>query len=120
MIAITLATSIYIFVVSKHSQRRWSAVAIVLALTVIASVVACGGDGSGSGGGGGSHPGTAAGNYTGVTVTVTINGVTQSINKLSETSNSLQFRLDNGLAKLCSWLIKIQSPTLGRFTERGH
>ncbi len=30
-----------------------------------------------------SNPGTPVGNYTGVTVTVTINGVTQSINNLS-------------------------------------
>jgi len=53
-------------------------------LAVIASALACGGgSGSGGGGGGGGNPGTPVGNYPGVTVSVTINGITQSINNLS-------------------------------------
>jgi len=54
----------------------------LLGLAVIASAVACGG-GSGGGGGGGENPGTPVGNYPGLTVSVTINGITQSINNLS-------------------------------------
>lgn len=64
---------------------------------MIASAISCGGNGGtvggsgdagGSGGGGGttgggSNSGTATGNYQGVTVTVTINGITQSVGNLT-------------------------------------
>ena len=65
-------------------RRNWSAIVALVAIAVIALSIGCGG-GNGSGGGGGSSgtPGTPAGTYTGVTVTVTINGVTQSINNLT-------------------------------------
>jgi hypothetical protein len=63
-------------------RRRWTAALALLGLVVIASAVACGGGGSGGAGGGGPR-GTPIGDYTGVNVTVTINGVTQSIDTLS-------------------------------------
>jgi hypothetical protein len=56
---------------------------------MLASAVACGGGngagsgGGGGGGGGGGSSGTPPGNYTGVTVSVTINGITQTINNLN-------------------------------------
>jgi subtilase family serine protease len=64
-------------------RRRWVSIPSFLALIVIASAVGCGGGGTGGGGGGGGNPGTPVGNYTGVTVTVTINGFTQSISNLT-------------------------------------
>ena len=75
---------ILLFGAPRH--LRWSAVPALLGLAVIASAVACGGGSGGSGGGGGGgggNPGTPVGNYTGVIVSVTINGITQSINNLS-------------------------------------
>lgn len=74
---------LFILLLSGALRRRWSAVPALLGLALLASAVACGG---GSGGGGGVvvvNPGTPVGNYLGVTVTVTINGITQSINNLS-------------------------------------
>jgi hypothetical protein len=67
---------------SARGRHRWSAIVVLVALAVIASAAGCGGSG-GNGQGGGGTPGTPAGNYTGVTVTVTINGIRQSINNLS-------------------------------------
>ena len=66
-------------------------VVALLALTLILCAVGCGGgastggNGGGGGvvGGGGGNPGTPVGSYSGITVTVTINGVAQSINNLS-------------------------------------
>ena len=57
----------------------------VVLLALITTMTSCGGTGGsgGSGGSGGATPGTPAGNYPGVTVSVTINGITQSVNNLS-------------------------------------
>jgi hypothetical protein len=67
-------------------RRRWSAIPALLGLAVIAAAMGCGGgtnNSGGGGGGGGVNPGTPVGNYTGVAVTVSINGITQSISNLS-------------------------------------
>ncbi len=61
-------------------ERRWRVIPAWLGLVMIASALACGG---GSGAGGGGNPGTPAGNYAGVKVAVTINGITQSISNLN-------------------------------------
>jgi hypothetical protein len=66
---------------STRGKRRWGGYGGFFAFAIIASAIGCGG--GGGGGGGGSSPGTPAGNYTGVTVTVAINGVTQTVNNLS-------------------------------------
>ncbi len=63
-----------------NRRRRWRAVPALIGLVVLASTLSCGG---GSGIGSTWNPGTPVGNYTGVTVAVTINGVTQSIKNLS-------------------------------------
>jgi hypothetical protein len=62
-------------------RRHWSAIVASIAFVVIAFALGCGG--GGGTGGGITVPGTPTGNYTGLTVTVTINGITQSINNLS-------------------------------------
>ncbi|HKS66157.1 MAG TPA: hypothetical protein VJR26_02880, partial [Candidatus Acidoferrales bacterium] len=69
-------------------RRAWSAVLALTAVGVIAVVVGCGGGGGNNGSGGGTgggvtNPGTPVGNYTGITVTVTIGSVTQSISSIS-------------------------------------
>ncbi len=67
-------------------RRAWSAVLALAALALMTVAVGCGGGGAGAGNGGthgNTNPGTPVGNYSGVTVTVTIAGVTQSINTLS-------------------------------------
>lgn len=68
-------------------RRRGRSVALAsLAFAAIVMASNCGGGGSGgAGGGGGNHgdPGTLPGFYSGVTVTVTINGATQSITNLT-------------------------------------
>ena len=75
----------------RGRRERCSLLALV-AFAVLLCSVGCGGGGggggaggggAGGGGGGGGNSGTPPGNYIGVTVTVTINGVTQSINTLS-------------------------------------
>ncbi len=66
----------------RRPRRRWSAIIAFVAVALIASAVGCG-SGNGGGAGGGGNSGTPVGNYTGVTVAVTINGITQSIPNLS-------------------------------------
>jgi subtilase family serine protease len=65
--------------IAVRRRRAWSTVLALAALGVMATVVGCGG----GGGGGFTNPGTPVGNYSGVTVTVTIGSVTQSINTIS-------------------------------------
>jgi len=62
-------------------QRTFWTISSALCLLVMLATLGCGGGGSPAVGGG--NPGTPLGNYTGVSVTVTINGVTQSIKNLS-------------------------------------
>ena len=57
----------------------WRKLAALVLLGLAAFAIGC----SGGSGGNASNSGTPAGNYTGVAVTVTINGVTQSIGNLS-------------------------------------
>lgn len=59
----------------RRQQRRWT-VALLLAACVLVFTASCGG---GSGGGGGGNPGTPVGT-TNPTISVTINGVTESVN----------------------------------------
>jgi hypothetical protein len=87
--AVALATGICVL---GTGRRRYNSAAIValLAVALIVFAVGCGagasaggGEGGGGGGGGGGNTGTPPGNYTGVTVTVMINGTTQSISNLT-------------------------------------
>jgi polyhydroxybutyrate depolymerase len=66
---------------NARGPHRLRAVLAGLGLLVMAATLACGGGGNAVVGGG--NPGTPPGSYTGVNVTVTINGVTQSIKNLS-------------------------------------
>ena len=77
-----------VFLSIERRRRAWSAVLALTAVGVIAVVVGCGGGGGNNGSGGGTgggvtNPGTPVGNYTGITVTVTIGSVTQSISSIS-------------------------------------
>ena len=88
VIAIFLVVPLGLAISSKDPlTRRIFAVFIVVA--IIAAAISCGGGsvagggGGSGGGGGGNNPGTPAGNYSGVTVTVSINGTTQSTSSLS-------------------------------------
>lgn len=77
--ALVLLTMLVLSLLPSRRRRVWSAVLALVALGIMTTAVGCGG-----GGGGGFHnPGTPTGNYTGVTVTVTIGSVTQSINTIS-------------------------------------
>jgi hypothetical protein len=83
-VEIAFGLLIAIFTVGGAGRRRREAIGALASLVLMASLLGCGGGGTGSGGGGGgSKGGTPVGNYTGVTVTTTINGLTQSINSLS-------------------------------------
>ena len=65
---------------SARRQRRWVAGAmVVVACVLVAAIAGCGGGGGSNGGGGGGNPGTPAGT-TLPAVSVTIGGVTQSVN----------------------------------------
>jgi Pro-kumamolisin, activation domain/Bacterial Ig-like domain (group 3) len=66
---------------SRGRQRRWNIVLACVVFVAIATFPSCGGGGGSTGPP--PNPGTPVGNYTGVTVTVTINGVTQSINTIA-------------------------------------
>jgi len=70
----------------RARRPRWRASLAGLAFGAIALCASCGGGGGssvgGGGGGGGSNPGTTPGNYPNVSVTVTINGATQTLNNL--------------------------------------
>jgi len=63
--------------------RRCSAIAAFIVFAVIASQMGCGGGAQPVTTPPTTIPGTPTGNYTGVTVTVTINGITQTINNLT-------------------------------------
>jgi len=87
----TLALGICFLSLSPHRRRLNLVLVALLAVIAVScgggsSSVGSGGTGSGGGGtgggGGNSDPGTPVGTYY-ITVTVTINGVTQSINNLS-------------------------------------
>jgi hypothetical protein len=70
--------------IGRGGQSLRRRLTIIVPLALFATTVSCGGGASGgSGSGGGGSGGTPAQNYPGVTVTVTINGITQSINNLS-------------------------------------
>jgi hypothetical protein len=60
----------------RRRQRRWSAVLTLVALALIFADAGCGG--GGGGGGGGGNPGTPTG-VRAFTVSMTINGVTQTV-----------------------------------------
>jgi poly(3-hydroxybutyrate) depolymerase len=64
-----------------NMRQRLRAVSAGVGLLLMASMLGCGGGGNVAVGGG--NPGTPPGNYAGMIVTVTINGVTQSIKNLS-------------------------------------
>jgi hypothetical protein len=63
-------------------QRQWRWNGVLALITVTALVAGCGG-GSSAPPPPPSNPGTPVANYNGLTVTVTIAGVTESINNLS-------------------------------------
>lgn len=67
----------------RARQRRWNLVLASLAFAALATFASCGGGGSTGPPPPPPNLGTPVGNYTGVTVTVTINGVTQSINTIA-------------------------------------
>jgi Pro-kumamolisin, activation domain/Bacterial Ig-like domain (group 3) len=82
--AIVLLVCIYLWLFARQRQLRWSAVLALIALVMIGAAAGCGGgSGSSSKPPPPSNPGTPIGNYNGVTVTVTISGVKESINNLS-------------------------------------
>lgn len=65
------------------SHRRWGALLTLLAIAFLIGNGACGGGSGSGGGGGGGNQGTPSGNYPGISVTLTINGVTQTIQNLT-------------------------------------
>lgn len=65
----------------RESRRRWGIALVFTMLALLAVSVGCGGGGGGSGST--TNPGTPVGNYTNVSVTVTVNGVTQTISGLT-------------------------------------
>jgi hypothetical protein len=67
----------------RARQRRWNLVLACVVLVAIATFPSCGGGGSSGPPPPPPNPGTPVGNYTGVTVTVTMGGVTQSINTIA-------------------------------------
>jgi subtilase family serine protease len=62
----------------REKRRRWGVALMFTVFALLAVSVGCGGGGSTSP----QNPGTPVGNYTGVSVSVTINGVTQTISGL--------------------------------------
>jgi hypothetical protein len=70
---------------SRLPRRRWATILAFVALAAIATASSCGGGGGGSSGPPPPppNPGTPVGNYTGITVTVKMGNVTQSINTIS-------------------------------------
>jgi hypothetical protein len=78
-IFLLLATTVFRL---ASSHRRRSALLALLAIAFLIGNGACGG-GSGAGGGGGGNQGTPSGNYPGISVSLTINGVTQTISNLT-------------------------------------
>ncbi len=86
-IAIAFIMTTMCLVFANVRGRHRTLVYGLIALTAVALELGCGGSGATGSLGGGGIPGTPAGNYSGVTVTVTINGVTQSINNLTVNVN---------------------------------
>jgi len=78
-----LCLALLVIVARRVPRQRATALLILLVLAAIATSSSCGGGGGSGGGGGGGNPGTPVGNYTGITVTVTIGNVTQSIKTIS-------------------------------------
>ncbi len=73
-----------ILVIAVNPKRELGRIAVLAIFVATVSSVSCGGGSAGGGsGGGGGTGGTPAGNYQGVTVTVTINRTTQTINNLT-------------------------------------
>ena len=66
----------------REKRRRWGIALMFTVFALLAVSIGCGGS-SGGGGGPPPNPGTPVGNYTGVSVTVTVNGVTQTISGLT-------------------------------------
>jgi subtilase family serine protease len=79
-----LAFTMLVVLFRRHHRARAAIVALALC-ALIGTLGACGGGApaGGSGGGGAGQPGTPAGTYPGATVTVSINGVTGSIDNLT-------------------------------------
>jgi hypothetical protein len=67
----------FVTVLFRGKQRRWGVALLFTSFLLLAVSVGCGG-GGGSSGGGGGNPGTPVGSKV-ITVTVTINGVTQTL-----------------------------------------
>jgi hypothetical protein len=79
-VAVVWATGLCVLLLAARRQRRrWSTVLGLVVFAMIAFAAGCGSGGPSTP----KNPGTPVGNYNGVTVTVTINGVTESINNLS-------------------------------------
>ncbi len=64
----------------RGKRRRWG---FVLVLTIFVMLAVGAGCGGGGGGGGGGNPGTPAPSNTAVTVSITINGVTENVPNLT-------------------------------------
>ena len=67
----------------RANRRRWGLALMFSAFALLAVSIGCGGGGGGGGTGPTQNPGTPVGNYTNVSVTVTVNGVTQTISGLT-------------------------------------
>jgi len=80
-IAVALVIGICFLLFAWRRPWQWNAVISLSVLAVIASAAGCGGGSSGPPPS--MNPGTPVGNYSGLTVTATIAGVTESINSLS-------------------------------------
>jgi subtilase family serine protease len=80
-LTLVLCLGITAFILSRM-KHRWSAVLTLVALAFLLADAGCGG-GGGGGTGSGGNPGTPRGNYPGISVTLTINGVTQTIPNLT-------------------------------------
>lgn len=88
LFAVLGGSTLFAFVLLSSSRCRLGQAAstpLLLVLAMIVAAVGCGGSGGGSasGSGGGGNPGTPAGTYYGVTVTVTINNIMQTVNNLT-------------------------------------
>jgi hypothetical protein len=65
----------------RGKQRRWGLALVFTIFVMLAVSVGCGGGNGGGGGGGGGNPGTPAG-MSSPTVSITINGVTETVPNL--------------------------------------
>jgi uncharacterized membrane protein YgcG len=80
LLSITFLTLRY-----RGRQRRWNFAVVFTALVLLAVSAGCGGGGGGGGGGTGGgvqNPGTPVG-QSAISVTLTINGVTQTLSNLT-------------------------------------